>query len=454
MTGGRPPCRCFSPLELLIAVGVFTVLVIVFFQLMQSSQSRMSLSANSLYSTQVAAKVAADLSEEARISTTLLELLEEFPDLTTADGVVEGQSVYFRHLKDRAPPWGVIDPAVHGGIVPADQTLYEELRPFRVKVDARRVGTAVGGDFTRHLAHIRVLVDWQEKSRMERANMLEVQIPSPVGPSPLTPLPLEETPHLQNRIRTLFFFGQPGVSLAAAVAERGAEYGVILNLGRIAVIAAELEAAQSAATQEIDRLSARRGAMVGLPSPELITVQMALARKFEESLNTVFLGLSGLEKVLQEVGTTYRRTHLGTMDPRPVFIALGRTFSAADRILPLIRQCAREYRWVLDDGLRWIRSRRDEEFARVKAVEAFRLGAELDPSLRGEYEDFIRAEKQRSVGRNPYWEKFFLREALLNQSPTARRQAFPNLMETSRLYREVILPGASLTRRLYLGQEP
>jgi hypothetical protein len=93
--------RGFPLLEILVGLTILGALITIFSRLMSGSSRKLSVTASSFFAIQLANKVKTDLAEEAQINAAFLEYLENYPEMTSLDRVVEGKSVCFRHPEFR-----------------------------------------------------------------------------------------------------------------------------------------------------------------------------------------------------------------------------------------------------------------------------------------------------------------------------------------------------------------
>ncbi len=443
--------RGFTLLEIVIGLFVLAVLALTFTQLIRSSGTQTILSSQTFAANQVASKVMSDLSEETRINTMFLELLRDMPEMGNRDQVVDSQSAYFRHLKDLAPPYGRIDPELDGGIRSGDGSIYQRMRPFFVRVQAERRGEASTPGFERHVAEVEVNVDWKEKDGMGRSYVLQTWLPSPSGPKVVSPFQVLDEATLPQKVRERFFPEKGGTDLRTAVQSAGGNYDLILELGRIEIGTDNLASAVSALRKEIGPLETRRRLLLANPSPGLSQVQLKIARRQEIGASLLFMGLSSLVPSLRKIDQGYSVSAVGALQRSRFTPGLSRFALCFDQIPEWVLKGAEDYSWLLEEGWRDIRPNRLADLARSKALDAYRLLFAIDSGKRAVYEAFITKERDRTEGRNPFWEKTFLREPEFARNPSKLTSQFPNLKRIAGTILGELAEGARIARKISSG---
>jgi hypothetical protein len=441
-----PPRRGVSLLELILAFALFAVAFLAFFQMMRAGGTRTVATSHSLAANRVALKVMADLQEQARLTGGLLELVTEFPDLQTTDPIVDAQSVFFRHIADRQPPWGIMDPATDGGVVSTDGPLFEHLRPFRVGATLQRAG---GSDvWRRQLAEVSVRVQWDEAGGPTRAYSLETVIPSPQGPRPRPHLTLIDEGTADDVTRRRFYPDLTGMNLAQAVGHRGGDLDLIRRLGRLAMGTDALLGGLASMAVRLQQARQQRQTALTGPGQPLIKVQLRIAALHEAMAAACFLGCERLASPTREIITTFRVSELGGLAPAAALVGLRDYQAALAYLEPSVRQATLEYEWLLAEGLLDIRTPRVEDFSRIKSLEGWRLLSLIDAGNVPAYRSFVSRLKLTVDGRNPAWERAMVREVRLSQDPARLATVFANLADIYDVYRHTLKPLAETALEL------
>ncbi len=432
----------FTLLELVIAVFILAAAVLTFVQVLRGSRSQLVMTGHTFAANHVSMKVNSDLLEDARINGNLLELLEEFPEMVGTDKVVDAQSIYFRYIQDRTPPLGVLEPGKDGGVVPDDEFLYNQLQPFTLKVRGERQKAPGDPDFRRHIAEVGVSVDWQEKGGPERNYSLTAHLSSPVGPRPFDEVLLFEEDKIPDLARDFLFPFQKNHSLRETAVSAKADPDMLLACGSLAVVTLQMEAGIASISKKLQTLESRRQQLLSNPTPELADVQLKIGRQLETGTCLVFHVLRTLEPRVKAIEAAFDRKKFGWVDFNRAVSGIWRFGAFSRTLINWLQRSGREYEWLLSDSLLAVRSRRTEEFARMKALEAFRLLAALEPAKKPVLQEFIARQTQRLTGHNPSWERTMIREGRLLNDPVRLRKIFGNLAEICRVYEEKISPAA------------
>jgi len=436
-------------LEIMIAMIILASLGLTFFQLIRSSGQMMALTSNSFAAIHIGSKVMSDLYEESRVNTTLLEIMDEFPDMKGTDKVVEGQSVFFRFMKDRKPPWGIINTAVDGGIEKSDGVLYDQLTPFKVTVFSARIGDKDGTDFKKHLAEAVIRVDWKEKDGQGRAYSVVAQIPSPLGAKATETSALVKENELADKIRETLFPDLTGKSLDQAVSSTGCDKDLVYHIGKIAVVTNALSDAMSEIGTDLKNLEKKRKPLIKTPGDELVEIQIQIARKTESGASLLYNVLVELAESVKEIRESATPDKLQDIPPMPFSKGLKCFKTLSTNIPKWVQDAGKAYEWLLEPGFDLSVSMREKEFIRNKVLECHRLLTALEAIPDNNYlkliqatpsstqpkpiielkkfQQFVLSEKAAMTGKNPFLEKFFIREERLSQSPKVLTTAYPNL---------------------------
>lgn len=439
-------------MEVLIGVLLLSTAVMVFIQMLQSSGNVLTLTGHSFAANHVASKVLFDLTEESRLNGTLIELMREYPEMKARDKIVEAQSFYFRNIRDSVEPWGSIFPAKEGGINKDSGELYREFEPFQITVFAQRPQSLSSSYSGRHLAEIQIALDWSEKNGQKRSYELSSLLLSPSGPRPMIGVPLYDANTLDNDIRELFYPNLRRDNLNSAVSKTGGDIALIRNLGIVGVSIKNMNQILASLTSDIQSLRSKRKTLLQSSTYQLVATQINIARKCESAASLIFNGLLSLQKAFAEIKNTFRISKLGSLRYIRITGAFYDIVNLYPKIVEWIRNSGEEYDWMLVDYFWYIRSRRIEEYSRIKSLEALRLLATLAPADRSAYANFIQRETARLAGRNHYWELLLLREQKLSKDESLFKTVFSNLTEISRLYYSVLKPIVDLSDKIYKKQ--
>ncbi len=416
----------FTLLEVMVAMLVFSVILVTVYKLLSSNKDRLALSANSFLAIHLSSKVMSDLAEEARLNPTYLEMFDDFPDMLSKDPVVDGHSFYFRTCKDREPPWGAIDLADGGAIIPKDGVLFEQMQPFRVSVETHRKSNGNASDPESHICETSVQIDWKEKDGMARSYRVPALQFSPLGPVPPEGLNIAEE-DLLKMIREYLFPDLDGRTFDAAVGDKGCDRELAYSIGKVGVMTRILGTILGSTTSEIAQLAKKRQPLVSRPDSDLVKIQMEIARKFEFGASILYNALLELVPCIETIDNRSTSEKLIGLEFGSCSQGLKKFQSLSPQILAWLAKAGQAYEWLLQDGFVFAISERERGFAQGKALEALRLmhALKVNPSAR--LKDFIGREKKRVQGHDPFLEQFFLREEKHAETPASLQASLPNL---------------------------
>ena len=424
-------------LEILFATLIFSSLIAAFGMVLSSSNKKMTATGNYFFAIQIASKVITDLAEEAQTTPGVLDFLQAYLEMTTHDRVTEGQSVYFRYLVDRKPPFGIIEPGVDGGLSKDLGKAFVQFAPFNVQVTATRKAPADSADYERHIAKITVAIDWKEKNGQARSYEVASEIPSPTGAVPADPWKYDQAA-LDQRIRERLFPTKTGRTLAAAISETGANPKLVQYTGKIAVITYDLCDYLASVATNLNRLAQARSLLAANPTSKLYGQQMAIAHQTEQAASLIYRTLEELNPSLVAAGSQFSASALPGVDLAEVRAGIKAFQMLPGEMSQWTKDAEEAYEWLLDPrlGIDFSFSLRQRVTAEARLVEAKRFRFATGAMGQPEYLKFIVAQRKKSSGKNPHRERFFLREEKVVSRSTEFAGAFPNLTKVIKLMRD------------------
>jgi len=422
--------RAVTLVEILVAITILGTILIAIIGLLSNSNKKMSFSENTFSAIHIGNKVMEDLLEDARVNSQFMELLAAFPEMETKDPVVEAQSVYFRSLRSRRPPWGTLEQGVEGGIIPQDGDLYKQLLPFKVSVSAQRSSDSGGAlSYEKHLAAVNVKIEWDEKDKLHRDYNLPMEIFSPSGPIPEDKIPLFDESSLSIQIRNAFFpLSGTTKSLDEIIQEKGLDRELVYSIGKLFILTYNLSKTMVTMSQELSSAIQRRDNMLSNKNHELENIQLEIADKCETGASLIYNIMRELVPSFRTIKNRATPEKLGLIDFNVYGTALSAFTGFAWEIPLWVTNTGKQFEWLLtkDPILRFSSPKKD--LARNKSLEALRLLFAIkaaDSSTH--YGDFIKREKRAVTGKNPFLERFYLREEKLCADSDVLKKAFPNL---------------------------
>jgi len=437
----------FTLVEILFAVIIFSALLFGISILTSGSGHFMKLSANSFQAFHLGSKVLEDVVEEGRINGDILSQLNQFPELSALDPVLESQSVYFRYLKDRKPAWGVILPD-EGGIFPCDGDLFPTLKSFRAGISASRNGATDQSEFEKHLCTVEVLVEWEEKDGMKRQFVLPFFAPCPWGPAATESALILTDEVLKVKIRETLFPDLSNRSFDQAVAETGADPVIAFHVGKLAVYTNALTASMTNMTNDLKVMDKRRSLMVGVPSPDLVNLQIKMARMMEGGASLVFYMLAELTASIRELEKSADSRSFSKIPEGVYKSCLGAFQSKVKDISQWLKASKDAYEWLLQPGFKLLLTGREKELVRFKILEAYRVLTALNFLPKSKYRDFIKSETTIWEGKNPFLHRLYLNEIKICDDISRLRTCFPNLSATVSAYEKQIKICADMVPKL------
>ncbi|HOT29388.1 MAG TPA: prepilin-type N-terminal cleavage/methylation domain-containing protein [Candidatus Ozemobacteraceae bacterium] len=429
----------FTLTEVVVSVGILSLVLLTVFRLLGSSNQRLSYSSDLFAAIHLGTKVRADLGEEVRLNPAFLEMLHEYPELTDQGEVVDGGSWYFRWGIDRKPPLGTIDSRDGPTVTPADGALYSELKPFRIKLEAQRQEPPSAGLPESHLCETVIRINWGDKAGKLHDYHLAAQVFSPsAGVIPEGLFIDQDT--LLKLIRKNLFPADEGLTLDQAAAANECDRELAYHAGRIAVLMSQLDQAIGTITAEITELGKQRRTLLATPDGRLIPLQMRIAARTEDGASLLYNVLAECRDSWDHVARETDPNRLGKLPVGSYRQGLKTYATLGPQIADWVKEAGDAYEWLLQAGMERFITDREREIAAGKRLEAYRLLLKLRPGAATSFASFLKREGDRVAGKNPHLMKFFQREELLRQRPERYVEVFPNLKDILQRMTLEILP--------------
>lgn len=415
----------FTLVEILVAAFISLTILGVISKLIGSGAKMMGATTNSFHAVHLASKVFNDTMEEIRIHGSLLPAIEDFPELSTKDQVTDGISVYFRYIRDRESPWGIIDLAAEGGIRPVDGSLYQQLKPFYAEMKASALAAPSSLDWKKHIANGTITISWTEKDGFQRQYKIESNFFNPVGAPPTEGLDIDESTMPAKMLDSLF----PGStqSLDQEISAGGIDRDLALAVARVGVLTNICLVTLASIASRINELEKKSSLLQPNQNARLVKYQRSIAKYADMAASTVYQVLTEcalMMKTVKERGTAERIRAL----PASPFMSSMSSYKTISEELPnWLGRAKAVYQWMLQDGLLLYLSQRERELALFKTLDSLRLQVALGLAPKEELVQFISNEQKKAQGRNPFLEKLFFREANLAENQSETRKRFPGL---------------------------
>ncbi|MBF0548458.1 MAG: hypothetical protein HQM08_28745 [Candidatus Riflebacteria bacterium] len=427
----------FTLVEVLVTTVVALIILGITTKLIESGTKKVSGTTNSFHAIHLSSKVFYDVMEESRVQGNLLSAINDFPELSTKNQVVDALSIYFRYIKDREDPWGYIDMPTEGGIRPEDGGMYQDLKPFSCEMKASSAAPPSSFDWKKDIANCWITLSWNEKNGAQRQYKIESNFLNPVGPSPIESLDIDES-FIQSRMLEILFPGSTQ-TLDQIISSSGLDRDLTLAVGKVGVLTDASSTAIASLASQIADLEKKSAQLNPNQKTQLVKYQRSIAKLADKIASTIYQVLSECApqmKIIKERGTLQR---ISAIPASSFLMALKGYKTISGDLSSWINRARSIYQWMLQDGLILLLSQREREFSMFKTLDALRLQVALGFISDAELKQFISNEQKMVHGRNPYLEQLFLREENLASNLAETRKRFPNVdLICTRLQVEVV----------------
>lgn len=428
----RPPPRGLTFVEVLVGLAILMAVGTMFMTFLTSSSKEARFSGDYFNAVVLSQKVSEDLLEEISLNPRGLETLGVDRSRSGYSTVVDGTSVFFSFLEDRAPPWGRIDPQVDGKLSNQMQPLYDGVKKYRFNVSGERLAGS-GDAEDRNLLTCNIDFEWKTDTGRGEFNT-ECLLFSPATPKKADLGAMVDQAAIDACIAGSVY-GRPGTPLPALAADIGENLDTILALGRIALISRDFMSGDTYRRQyqEIAALKSRLANTPAIDVKQQFELRKAIGRTWYEVAKLCFQIVTYLAPqfaVLEREGKFGGSTGAG-FNPISLQQHLGFYRIIYEYFVGAIVQARYYYYTLLDDSYSSYKGGKAQLQVVQKLLDLYRITAIIPTRSAGmqELRDFLQRIASFSEGRNPFlWrlvrqERKLLdnQEAWLDGLPTLRR---------------------------------
>lgn len=416
--------------EITIAFAIFTAIGAFFISFLTSSSKEISFSADHFNAVVLSQKVSEDLLEELAINPYGLDTLGIDESITSRHEVVDGSSVFFSFIEDRAEPWGLIEPSKDGMINSMMQPLYDSVKKFKFGVSGSRLAKT-GDHEDRNLVNCNIDFSWKTQTGKGAFNS-SFELFSPVTAKKVAlGVSLNEA-EIDARIPAEVYMrsSQTVGELATAIGEN---VDAVLAVGRISLISRDFinSAFFKDSKVKIKALLVRLSALSPDNTEELFETRLELARVWYELAKVCFQIVSYLEPhfaTLQVQGkfNTNSGSGFNPISFQQDLMALRIIY---EYFAGSIVQARYYYYQLLEPEMIALKGNKAQQQIIQKLIDIYRITAILpiQPQGMAEYRDFLKRISDLSVGRNPFLNRMVSHELKLIENRAKWLEHFPNL---------------------------
>jgi hypothetical protein len=429
--------------EILICLGLLAVLGGILVYVMRSGRHELQFSSDHLNAVILTQKLSEDLIEELSMNPYGLETLGFDTTPRNFQEIVDGRSVLFSYIEDRAPPWGLIDPQTDGTLDQQMKPLYDDIRKFKVALSGDRRASS-GSSPDRNLVEARFDFNWPTKTgRGELTSTCLLFSPAAAKQTDLAYAVNE--PAIDARIPREVF-GRGGMTIPQVAAAIGENVETITALGRISLITRDFLQSDFVQKQK-KKIADEKTRLARTPASALdrqYAGRLAIARHWYELAKVSFQILAYLVphfttlqqqgKFNQEGGTGFNASTLQC--DLQTYRVIYETFAGS------LIQARYYYYSLLASDLSQYKGGKVQLQAFQKLMDIYRVCAILPTRPQGmqEYKDFLARLKSFAQGRNPFLVRFIDQETIFLQTPSLWFDRLPNLKRIADILQDKI-PG-------------
>ncbi len=419
-----------SLVEITIGFTIFTLIGIYFLSYTMSASKEIALSGDHINAVILSQKVGEDLLEEIAINPYGLKTLGVPNAAGQKYDVVDGSSIFFSYIEDRAAPWGIIEPT-QDGMIDNRMPMYETVKKFRFGVYGDRLAKS-GDHEDRNLVACNVDFFWEAGTGRGEFNTA-FQAFAPVTLKKVSPGDEIDEAAIDARIPDEVF-GVPGRTIGEIAAVTGENQQTILALGRISLICNDFSYSSYFADQKntIARGYQRLQGLSAAGNPgEYFATSYELAKAWYD------MGKSCYRIV------AYLAPHFAELQSQGKFdSSLGLGFSPItfqhhmmsyqliyEYFVTSIVQARYYYYNLLRPEIVRYKGNRVQQEVILRLIDLYRLTAVIAtrPGGMAEYRDFLNRIENVATNRNPFLARMITHEQRLLQNRNEWFEHFPNL---------------------------
>lgn len=433
----------FTMVEILICLGLLAVLGGILAYVMRSGRHELQFSSDHLNAVILSQKLSEDLIEELSMNPYGLETLGFDSTPRNFQEIVDGRSVLFSHIEDRAPPWGLIDPQTDGTLDQQMKPLYDDIRKFKVALSGNRRASS-GATPDRNLVEVRFDFNWPTKTGRGELNATCLLFSPATAKQTDLAFAVNE-PAIDARIPKEVF-GYRDKTIPEVAAAIGENVETITALGRISLISRDFLQSDFVQKQK-KKIADEKTKLARTPASALdrqYAGRLAIARHWYELAKVSFQAIAYLVPhfaTLQQQGKFTRESGAGFDASRlqrdlQTYRIIYETFAGS------LIQARYYYYSLLASELSRYKGGKVQLQALQKLMDIYRVCTLLPTRPQGmqEYKDFLARLKAFGQGRNPFLVRFIDQETLFLQTPSLWFDRLPNLKRLADLLQEKV-PG-------------
>ena len=432
----------FSLVEVMIGVAIFATVGVAFLSFLSQSIGESKFSAEYFSAFILSQKVMEDFSEEIAINPYGFETLGVDENSTQYSEVVDGATVHFSGLEDQQKPYGKIDPGADNTINAKVVPLYEIVKKFQFRAQAKRLEKTGDGE-KRNLLRCNLEFLWDAKIGKGQYET-SCSFFSPVTAKKIDLALNVDQAAIDARIPK-DFFNAPGKSLAQIANERSSTVETVTALGRIALVTEDFMKSQYY-TKQMKAIADLKKKLALIPASQFdqeYAVRLAIALAWYDLAKACYQIVVYLEPcfaTLQSQNVSALQTGTNTLNPIQLQEALFHYRIIYEYFVGSIVQARFYYYALIEKDLALYKGGKRELQVLQKLIDLYRIVALLAsvPTGMDQYKAFLGRLDTFADGRNLYLQRMVRQEMIYLQDPAVWMEKFPNLKRISSIVKDRI----------------
>jgi hypothetical protein len=416
--------------EVIVGLCIFAMLSVYFLVSMMSASKEINFSGEHIDAMILSQKVGEDILEEVSLNPYGLETLGIASSKGVRHDVVDGSSIFFSYIEDRAAPWGYIEPT-RDGMIDNRMPMYDAVKKFQFSISGDHLAKS-GDHEDRNLVACKIDFFWEAKTGRGEYNS-EFQLFSPVSLKKVDLSGKFDEASLDARIADEVF-NFPEKSIGELATEIGENQQTILAIGRISLVCSDF--AHSSYFKDMKNRIALGNQKLQYVSAsanpdQYFKLSLELAKNWYEIGKSSYQIIAFLEPHFDELMKSGKFidslkggfNQISFQHNLMSFIVLYEYFVAS------MVQSRYYYHNLLNPAIVKYKGARAQQQVILKLLDLYRVISAFKsrPGGMSEYRTFVAKIRDWAKNRNPFLERTmaFEQKLMMNQSDWMAR--FPNL---------------------------
>ena len=416
--------------EVIVGLCIFAMLSVYFLASMMSASKEINFSGEHIDAMILSQKIGEDILEEVTLNPYGLETLGITSSKGSRHDVVDGSSIFFSFIEDRAAPWGIIEPT-RDGMIDKRMPMYDAVKKFQFSASGDRLAKS-GDHEDRNLIACNIDFFWEAKTGRGEFNS-EFQLFSPVSLKKVDLSGKFDEAALDARIPDEVF-NSPGKSVGELATEIGENQQTILAIGRIALICNDFSYSSyfndmknkiALGNQKLQYVSAS-----GSPD-EYFNLTLEMARNWYELGKSSYQVIAYLEPHFDELMKSgkFVNSLKGGFNPISFQHNLMSFTILYEYFVASMVQSRYYYHNLLNPAIVKYKGARVQQQVILKLLDLYRVISVFKSRTGGmaEYRTYVAKIREWARNRNPFLERTMGFEQKLMQNQSDWMTRFPNL---------------------------